>query len=132
MQQLQQKAPAEACESLEHAIRAMNRAQNEAEDGLADPMNFRLRHGNNRPGNAPQQPENVPPKQKGASQPFGDEGTSGQDFGDGTGTGSGAYGNGYGDGTGGAHGSGYGDGTSDGGGMSGKGYDDSNCEGGGR
>jgi hypothetical protein len=114
MQQLQQSAPAEAYQGLEQAIRAMNRAQNEAEDGLADPMNFRLRHGKNRSEDAPRQPENVPPKQNGASQPTADEGSSGQDFGDGTGTGGGAYGDGSGDGMGdcgGAFSKSYGDGS---------------------
>lgn len=134
MQRLQQKAPAEACQGLEDAIRAMNRAQNEAEDGLADPMNFRLRHGKNRPEDAPQQPENIPPKKKGTSPRPADEGLSGRGFGDGTGSGGGAYGNGNGDGTGdggGAYGNGYGDGTGDGGGAYGDGYGDGSCEGGG-
>jgi hypothetical protein len=118
-------------EALQNTIKAMNQVRQDAEDGIADPLSFRLRQGSNRPENAPDQPDNVPPgKRNDVESPSG-EGGAGQGYGDGTGEGGGAYGNGNGDGTedgGDAYGNGYGDGSGDGGGAYGDGNGDGMCD----
>ena len=135
MQAAQLNRPEDSpCEALQIAITAMNQVRQEVEDGLQDPITFRLRQGTNRPENAPDQPENIPPGKNGGVESLSGEGASGQGYGDGTGEGGGAYGNGAGDGTGeggGAYGDGYGDGTGDGGDANGNGYGDGTGEGGG-
>jgi hypothetical protein len=101
MQKAQQNTPEGASgEALQYAITAMNQVRQDAEDGLEDPVTFRMRHGTNRPENAPEQPENVPPGNSNKAGSQSGEGTTGQGYGDGTGEGGGAYGDGYGDGTG--------------------------------
>jgi hypothetical protein len=135
MQQVQQNLPEDSpCAALQLAITAMNRVRQEAEDGLEDPLTFRQRQGSNRPENAPEQPENIPPGKSNEVESLSSEGATGQGNGDGTGEGGGAYGDGYGDGTGdggGAYGEGFGDGTGDGGDAHGNGYGDGTGDGGG-
>ncbi len=132
MQQVQRNMPEDSpCEALQNAITAMNRIRQEAEEGLLDPLTFRNRQGTNRPEDAPQQPENIPPGKDDGIESLSDEGLSGQGNGDGTGEGGGAFGNGNGDGTGdggGAYGNGNGDGTGDGGGAYGDGDGDGVCD----
>jgi hypothetical protein len=132
MQQARQNTPEGASgEALQYAITAMNRVRQDAEDGLEDPLTFRQRHGSNRPENAPEQPENVPPGKRNDAGSQSGEGTNGQGYGDGTGEGGGAYGDGYGDGSGeggGAYGDGYGDGSGDDGGAYGDGDGDGVCD----
>ena len=131
LQQTKQNAPEESAQGLELTIQAMNRVQNEAEEGLADPATFRLRQGTNRPDDAPLQPEKLP-QDGGKDEPSSSEEIPGQGYGDGSGEGGGAYGDGYGDGTGEggeAYGKGHGDGSGDGGEAYGEGKsDDSSCD----
>ena len=133
MQKAKQNTPEGASgEAIQNAITAMNQVRQAAQDGLEDPLTFRQRQGSNRPENAPEQPENVPPGRNNEIQPQSGGGTSGQGHGDGTGDGGGANGNGNGDGTsegGGAFGDGYGDGTGAGGGAYGNGYGDGSGDG---
>jgi hypothetical protein len=135
MQQAKQNTPEGASsEAIQNAITAMNQVRQVAQDGLEDPLTFRQRQGSNRPENAPDQPENVPPGKSNDAGSQSGEGSTGQGYGDGTGEGGGAYGDGYGDGTGeggGANGDGYGDGTGEGGGAYGNGYGDGSGDGGG-
>jgi hypothetical protein len=137
LQDLEGNAPEGAAEGLGLAIRAMNRARDEAADGLSDPAAFRLRQGTNRPEDAPQQPDNDPADQGNQNQQPSDgsaggqgQGAGGANDGDAAGDGSGdGYGDGSGDG-GGAYGDGYGDGSGDGGGAYGPGNGDGTpCDG---
>lgn len=117
MDQLCQETSQEEC--LQLATRAMLQAQRAAEEGLDDPVIFRNRQGTNRPEDAPEQPEIVPPGGEGSGSSNGDgsgdgDGAVGQGDGDGSGEGDGANGQGQGDGDGtgdGANGQGDGAGT---------------------
>ena len=99
MQKAQENMPTDTpCEAIQLAIQAMNRVKNEAEDGLVDPITFRLRQGTNRPEDAPEQPDMEPQGPGGDSEPNSGDGNQGQ--GDGAGDGGGSNGNGAGDGSG--------------------------------
>jgi uncharacterized membrane protein YgcG len=76
MEKLQQHSPNE--EGLQLATRAMLQAQRAAEDGLEDPVTFRNRQGTNRPEEAPEQPEIIPPggESRGEDNGLGPEGGS--------------------------------------------------------
>lgn len=58
--QARRNAPPQADEALRLAEQLMTRARNSAQDGLADPLGFRLRQGTSRPEEAPAQPDAAP------------------------------------------------------------------------
>ena len=60
LENLQNNAPEDA-QTLELATQAMNNIRNTAEEAILDPTTFRMRLENERPGDAPEQPEVQPP-----------------------------------------------------------------------
>lgn len=61
--QTQLSASENADDALQLTERVLARIRAAAEEGLEDPLTFRMRHGENRPGDAPEQPANVPPSE---------------------------------------------------------------------
>lgn len=59
--QTQSNASENKDDALQLTEQILARIQAAAEEGLEDPIMFRLRHGQNRPEDAPEQPENIPP-----------------------------------------------------------------------
>jgi hypothetical protein len=60
LQQKQTQDAGNAVDALQQAEQIVSRIRAAAEEGLEDPITFRLRHGSNRPEDAPEQPDNVP------------------------------------------------------------------------
>jgi hypothetical protein len=60
LEQVQSRVSEPAQEPLRQARQVLNRARQDVETGLADPLTFRWRHAKNRPDEAPSQPTVVP------------------------------------------------------------------------
>ncbi len=61
LQQMQSQAAGNAEDALKQTEQIVSRIRVAAEEGLEDPITFRLRYGENRPETAPEQPESEPP-----------------------------------------------------------------------
>ncbi len=75
IQQMQSQDAGNADGALQQTEQIMSQIRQAAEEGLEDPTTFRLRHGESRPEDAPEQPDSLQP---GDGTPENQQGTGGQ------------------------------------------------------